>query len=83
MMIAFINTRPFFLPSDNALQGFNEVIVILSAYHLILISDFVPAQYALFHEWAGNSMVIVIMLTTLGFLINIFYDLGKMVWKKI
>jgi hypothetical protein len=83
MMIAFINTRPFFLPHENALQGFNEIIVILSAYHLILISDFVPAQFSMFHEWAGNSMVLVIMLTTLGFLVNIFYDLAKMVIKKI
>jgi len=83
MMIAFINTRPFFMPSENALQGFNEIIIILSAYHLILISDFVPAQYGLFHEWSGNSMIIVIMLTTLGFLINIVYDMAKMIYFKI
>ena len=42
MMIQILQLKPFKSELLNAMETFNEVVIIISCYHLVLMSDFVP-----------------------------------------
>lgn len=51
------------------------MIVVLSAYHLMLLSDMVPLDHTEFRDAVGISLISVISLTVFIFVFQIFLPL--------
>ena len=64
-----IHARPFEEPELNHLELFNEVCILLSAYHLLAFTDWIPSEleYDHIHEGFGISMIAV---TAINVIVN-------------
>ena len=83
MMIYIMNNEPFQDKNQQVIETASEFIIILTLYHVVLLSDFVPAAYSKFREGTGYSMVILISLTTLYFLFIIVKGIAISVYISI
>jgi hypothetical protein len=54
-----IHARPFEEPDLNRLEIFNEITILISAYHLLAFTDWIPdsEEYSHIHENFGISML--------------------------
>ena len=64
-----IHARPFEEPELNRIELFNEVCILLSAYHLLAFTDWIPSEheYDHIHEGFGISMIAV---TAMNVIVN-------------
>jgi hypothetical protein len=72
MILIIGQSEPFRLVSDHRMELFDEFAILICAYHLILLSDFVPPINSDFKYFVSLSSIIFISLTVLihiGFLV--------------
>ena len=64
-----IHSKPFEEPELNRIELFNEICILVTAYHLLAFTDWIPSsrEYDHIHEGFGISMIAV---TALNVIVN-------------
>lgn len=65
MIIYTVSVRPFEEPLLNRVEIFNELCILVSSYHLIVFTDFMPSGNEGIQEKAGYTMIGVTLLNVL------------------
>ena len=78
LMIAILEFRPYSATEQNVQESFNEIVILVFCYHVILISDFVPLKYDSFRYGSSISMVVNLTLTVVVFLFNIILPIIRL-----
>lgn len=74
-VIILIEKRPFAGKFFNREEMFNELVIIMSCYHLLLLSDYVPLYKNEFRTVVGKSFCCFLLLVLLYFIILILKPL--------
>ena len=75
MIIIIQGNTPFIEKSDNTMETINELIILMTLYHMILISDFVPNDCNDLREAVGMSLIGFLTVTIFLFLLKIIINL--------
>ena len=69
LLIYVVLVKPFEDPQQNKIEIFNELCILLSGYHLIAFTDFIPQgqAYDEVRGWFGYSMI---GITALNVVVN-------------
>lgn len=81
LLIYDLSVKPYEEPLMNKLEFFNEVSIIVAAYHLPLFTEFVDDKIT--HYYAGWSLIMLVVTNLLTNLIVIFSSTYKQTKAKI
>jgi hypothetical protein len=75
MMIGALNSLPFAQRSVSRQEAFDEIVIIVTCYHIILMTDFVPIKNLEFREVVSYNLVAFLAIVIVVYISQIIIPL--------